>query len=652
MASETFPGLFAPFAIRHMQIRNRIVATGLGWNWAGLDDYANIPLPLLATFWGRRAAGGLGLIISEPQSVHPTSTPTPRIIENTSDRIIEPYRAVTTAVHEHGARILAHLNHNGLLGGTGLHSLPLWAPSAVPAPLGSTFPPGGGVIPHAMDREQIAEIVEAFAAAAERAIRAGFDGIDVNAGEGYLIGEFLSPLTNQRDDEYGDNEENRRRFLVEIIAAIRERIGDGPIVGVRLGPEHHLESGMTVEQAATVARSLASGGGVDLLTSTPGYVPIMGDEPGTGSDIARALREASGLPVIYTGWIDGPDTAESLLAADVADLIGMSRATLADIEFPQKAREGRVDEIRPCIACNQACTTEGSSCVVNPELARAATDPVAAGSVETPKRVLVLGGGPAGAETALQLTAGGHQVTLWEREAEVGGALRIAARAPFRARLAALADFHARALERAGVTVVSGKEASAEDALRFAADIIVVATGGIGRLPMVPGLDQPHVTDVRSIMRGFVEPGEQVVVVLGDAEHRFQGLTVAEFVAAQGKSVHVLTDAFVAADLWDQTTRLETHRRLLGMGARITPMMELVAIREHEVEVRNRYSLAETTLEADTVVVAFGDDANSRLLTELQAGAGSTVILSAGDVIAPRDIRAAIRDASVAAAKV
>lgn len=651
MASGSFPELFAPFAIRDIQIQNRIVATGLGWNWAGLDDHANVPLPLLATFWGRRAAGGLGLIISEPQSVHPTSTPTPRIIENTSDRIIEPYRLVTAAVHEHGTRILAHLNHNGLLGGTGLHSLPLWAPSAVAAPLGSTFPPGGGVIPHAMDRDQIAEIVEAFAAAAERAIRGGFDGVDLNAGEGYLIGEFLSPLTNQRDDQYGGSQENRHRFLLEIVAAVRNRIGEGPIVGVRLGPEHHLEGGMTVDQAVAVAAVLATGGQVDLLTSTPGYVPIMGDEPGVGSEIAKRLGEASALPVVYTGWVDGPGTAESLLAAGVADLIGMSRATLADIELPLKARAGRPDEIRPCIACNQVCTTEGSACVVNPALARAATDPVPSGPAERPKKILVIGGGPAGVETALQLAAVGHDVTLWEREQEVGGALRIAARAPFRGRLAALADFHQRALEQAGVDVVLNREATADRALSLGADVIVLATGGMGRRPAVPGLDQPHVTDVRSLMRGFVEPGQEVLVILGDAEHRFQGLTVAEFVAAQGKNVHVLTDAFVAADLWDQTTRIETHRRLLRMGAQITPMMELMAIREHEVDVRNRYSLAETTLEADTVVLAFGDDANSALLAELQAGAGDTTVLSVGDVVAPRDIRAAIRDATVAAAR-
>lgn len=647
MPEGQFDRLFEPLRIRDIEIPNRIAASGLGWTWAGMDDEETLPTQALAQFWAARAAGGLGLIISEPQSVHPTSTPTPRVIENSSDAVIEPYRAVTEAVHVHGTKIIAQLNHNGHLGGTGFHSLPLWAPSAVRAPAGSRFAAGGGVLPREMDQAEIDEIVEAFAAAAGRDIEAGFDGIELNAAEGFLMAEFLSPLTNHRDDAYGGSVEARRLFLLQVVSAVRERIGPEPLLGVRIGPDSYLEQGLTVDDMGPLAVALGATTEVDYLSTTPLHLPHMGHQPGAFSEIASAAR-VGGLPVLYFGWVDGPETAESLLETGVCDLVGMSRATLADLELPKKARVGETDTIRPCIACNQTCLTLGSLCLLNPQLAGIEPGMNGPQQPKDARQVLVIGGGPAGIEAACLLASRGHGVTLWERDDELGGQLRVAARAPHRERIAALADYYERELERSGVTVELGRSATADDIQSFGPDAVVVATGAFGHVPETPGVDQPHVTDVRSILRGFVEPGEHTVVVLGRAEHRFQGLTVAEFIAAKGKSVHIVTDAFFAGDLWDEPTRLDTVRRLKEFGAEFSTMSELVQISEHDVEIRNRYSLEPRTLEADTVVLAYGDDADSNLLAELEGGA--LPVYSIGDVVAPRDLQGAVLDANLLAA--
>lgn len=650
--STVFSALFSPIQIRDVEIPNRIAAAALGWEWAGPGDEP-LPSPALAQFWGMRAAGGVGLLITEPQSVHPTSTASPQIVENCSDAVIEPYRAVTKAVHSAGARVIAHLNHAGHLGGTGFRNTPLWAPSPVRAPMGNGFATGGGAIPHAMTVDEIAEVTEAFAAAAGRCVEAGFDGVEINAAEGFLLAEFLSPVINRRSDEYGGLE-GRHRFLIDVIEAVHASL-DGALLGVRIGTEEHLQGGLMTDDVAALATVLAATGLVDYLSTTPGLTPHMGYEPGAFSDLARAVKAASGLPVIYTGWVDGPEVAEALLDSGACDLVAMSRATLADPRLPVKARTGAVDEIRPCIACN-ACiasgVASGMGCALNPAAAIAARLPVDGGNgaTEDAKKLLVVGGGPAGVEAACILARRGHDVTLWERDQRVGGQLRVAARAPHRERIAALADYLERELERAGVTTELGRTATVDDVRSFGADEVIVATGARGHVPSTPGVDLPSVVDVRSVLTGGVELGDRVLVVLARADHRFQGLTVAEFIAAQGRQVQVVTDAHFAGDHWDAGTRLDTYRRLAELGVEFTPMVELVAIREDQVEMRNVYSHEPITFVADSVVLSYGDDAESGLLAELDEL--DVPVHSVGDVVAPRDFQAAFRDAVAVAAQI
>lgn len=627
-----FERLFAPFRIRDVEIPNRIAVVAFGSSLGG------------AALWGSRAAGGLGLIVAGMQSVHPTSTSNPGMTENINDDVIDTLRATAEAVHEHGTKIIAQLCHVGHLASGLYKTLPLWGPSVVRAPSGARFPGGGGVLPHAMTVAEIAEVTEAFAAAAARNITAGFDGVEINAAEGYLLAQFISPAINRRDDDYGGSAAARRRFLIEVIAAVRERIGPGPLLGVRVGTDDNLEEGITIDDVREVAAAIGETGQVDYLTTMPGIVPPMGYEPGAFSDLSAAAKQASGLPVLYMGWVDGPETGESLLASDVCDLVGMSRATLADPELPIKARAGELERILPCIACN-ACAGGGMGCILRP-MVRAAPGAENGGD---PQKVLVIGAGPAGVYAATQLADRGHSVTIWERDDHLGGQIAIAAAAPHRERLSDLIAYQERELARAGVTVELNHNATIDEVKSFGADAVIVATGALAHVPQIPGIDQANVTDVHKVLRGEAELGDNVLVIMGRSEHRYEALTTAEYIAEQGKHVRVATDANYAGDLWEPMTRMAAYRRLARLGVEFTSMVELVAIRENRVEMRNRYSHEPEIFEVDTIVVAHGEDANSALLAELQQL--DTTVHSAGDVVAPRTLSDAFQDAAYVTAQ-
>ena len=266
-----------------------------------------------------------------------------------------------------------------------------------------------------------------------------------------------------------------------------------------------------------------------------------------------------------------------------------------------------------------------------------------------PQKVLVIGAGPAGVHTATQLADRGHSVTIWERDDHLGGQIAIAAAAPHRERLSDLIAYQERELARAGVTVELNHNATIDEVKSFGADAVIVATGALAHVPQIPGIDQANVTDVHKVLRGEAELGDNVLVIMGRSEHRYEALTTAEYIAEQGKHVRVATDANYAGDLWEPMTRMAAYRRLARLGVEFTSMVELVAIRENRVEMRNRYSHEPEIFEVDTIVVAHGEDANSALLAELQQL--DTTVHSAGDVVAPRTLSDAFQDAAYVTAQ-
>jgi pyruvate/2-oxoglutarate dehydrogenase complex dihydrolipoamide dehydrogenase (E3) component len=266
-----------------------------------------------------------------------------------------------------------------------------------------------------------------------------------------------------------------------------------------------------------------------------------------------------------------------------------------------------------------------------------------------PQKVLVIGAGPAGVCAATQLADRGRSVTIWERDDHVGGQIALAAAAPHRERLGDLVAYLEREIQRAGVTVEFGHNATSEEVKSFGADAVIVATGALAHVPQIAGIDQANVTDVHTVLRGEADLGDNVLVIMGRSEHRYEALTTAEYIAEQGKQVRVATDANYAGDLWEATARLAAYRRLARLGVELTPMVELVAIRENQVEMRNRYSHEPEIFEVDTIVVAHGEDANSRLLAELEQL--DLPVHSVGDVVAPRALSDAFQDAAFVTAQ-
>ena len=645
--------LFSELRIGPVSVRNRIVHTAPGAAYAGVDGDANRPTAELAAYWERLARGGVGLIVSEPQSVHPASTLNPRTVENVSDDIVPLYRRVTDAVHDHGARIVGRLWHGGFLGTPGYRSLPLWAPSAVRAPAGAPVPNGGGGIPYAMTRRDISELVEAFAGAARRLRDATFDGVEVDASGGFLLAEYLSPKVNRRADEYGGNLENRCRFVVEVLRGVRQAIGGSLALGIRLSPDPYVEPGIVAEDLPAIAARLAQSVPLDFVNVLPALLPDASSVQGTEAETTRAVRRAAGVAVIYNGRLTDPAAAAALVRDGEIDLVAMSRAILADAQLPVKARTGRTTEIRDCIACNQTCTGDMGSamgmgtpyCLFNPLPDE--EEALARLSDGTGCRLLVIGAGLAGLEAARLARMRGFAVTIWERAAGAGGQILLAAAAPQRTSFASAIDFYLRQLAAWGIELKLGMTATPEAVDEFDPDVVVVATGSVPAMPAWwagsrNGASDGRVIDVRSALLDPARLGSRVVIAMAETDHGFEALPLAEVLADAGHQVTVVCAAFEPSMTQDFYNSEQLYRRLPHKGVRFVPTTEVTGVRPGEAEVRNVYSQLVGSLPADSVVVSLGGVADDSLYAQLTSRRPN--VHSAGDCVAPRDMAGAILD--------
>jgi 2,4-dienoyl-CoA reductase-like NADH-dependent reductase (Old Yellow Enzyme family) len=461
--------LFSPLRVGGLTLRNRIVSTA---HSTGLTEGNEIGDRLIA-YYAARARGGVGLIITGSTSVHPNSTSKLMpALANWDDSIIEPYRKLAGAVHPHGTRIFAQLNHAGALSGAAGKAGRVVAPSALDSELGTETP-------HALDADEIDEIVKAFAAAAMRAKVAGLDGVELHGGHGNLIQQFLSPLTNKREDSYGGSLENRMRFGLAVVRAVRATVGPDFVVGLRLSAEEDHAGGLTLDVTRVIARAMVEAGRLHYINVTSGsdlsawsqanhYAPMY-VRSGHMRRLARGIREVVSVPVICVGRIVDPRDAEAILEAGDADLVGMTRALIADRDMPQKARRGEFEAIRYCIGINDGCLGRlmrgmHITCVQDPTSGREhELDRMLPASAS--RRVVVVGGGVAGLEAARVAALRGHRVTVVERQAELGGQVQLARRAPGRADVGSVADHLVREVERQHVEVCCGETATAESIL-------------------------------------------------------------------------------------------------------------------------------------------------------------------------------------------
>src|SRR5262249_14072071 len=433
-----FPLLFSPLSLRGVTLKNRIFSTGHDTNLAGggrINDR-------LVAYHRARAAGGAGLVVLQVSGVHESARYTSHLLMAISDESIPGYRAVAEAVHAHGCRVFAQLFHPGReIMESQDGSLPVaYAPSVIP---NERF----HVMPAPLTFPRLREIIPGYGAAAARMAEAGIDGVEVVASHGYLPAQFLNPRVNLRQDAYGGSTERRLRFLREVIAACRAAVGPERVVGMRISGAELDHDGLTEPEVLEACRALAGDGGLDYYNVIAGssatiagaihIVPPMAIETGYVAPFAAAVRQVVDKPVFVAGRINQPQIAEQVLASGQADLCGMTRAMICDPEMPAKTAAVRLDDIRACIACNQACIGHfhlgyAISCIQHPETGRELEYGALKPAVRR-KRVVVAGGGPGGMKAAAVAAARGHDVTLYEASARLGGQALLAQQLPGRA---------------------------------------------------------------------------------------------------------------------------------------------------------------------------------------------------------------------------
>ena len=642
--------LFTPIQVGRLTLKNRIYSSG----HAEAMAEGGRPGERLSRYHAAKARGGCALtIFGGSSSVHPSSPAAAwKQIANHDDSIIPAYRALADAVHAHDCLVFTQLTHMGRRAqADGEEANVLVAPSQIPERVHRE-------VPHELEAEQIVEIVRAFGQAARRCREGGLDGIELSMAHNHLIDQFWSPLFNQRLDDYGGSLDNRLRFGFEVLREIRRTVGRDFVVGARISGDEFTRGGLTAGDMAEIARRLAASGLLDFLSIIGGgahtyelqaaAVPNMSYATGVFVPLAAAIKQAApGIPILHASRIVDPAHADRLVAAGQIDVVGMTRALIADPDLPRKALESRLDDIRTCVGANEGCIDriyQGKpvTCVQNPATGREA-ELAEVRAATTPKKVVVVGGGVAGLEAARMAAVRGHRVVLFEKASELGGQVLLAARAPERSEYAGIVRFLAAQVRKLAVDVRLAVEATPSAVLAERPAAVVVATGSHPFVPPVPGSDGKHVVTDRDVLAGETKVGTSVLVV--DDVHTQEALSTAELLLSQGKRVEVISPLFYVGQDVGVTSIAPLYRRLFTAGVVLTPGTELRAVEGPSVIVANVYSGLERRIEGvDTVVLAAGSRSTDALYRALKGHVAE--LYAVGDCVAPRGVHQALLDAT------
>lgn len=645
--------VYKPIRINGVEVPNRIVrsAHGTCFSWGPLTQQH-------IDYHVARGRGGVGLTFLEAASIHSSGLPS---IANLDDSIVDQYRQLMDAVRPTGMRIFQQLWHSGAIypnptGG------PPWAPSDMSSP---TLP----LTSQPMTLGQIDEIVEGFVAASRRCVEGGIEGIEIHGAHGYLLHQFLSPLTNRREDEYGGSLENRMRLITRILREVRAVVPEGYPVGVRLSASEEAE-GLGPRELRTIIDIFEKDGLIDFVDCSLGdyYTSrtIIGpmDQP-TGYQLpssTEAIAETK-VPTIVIGRIRTLEEAEQIIRQGQADMVAMTRAHIADPDIVAKTRAGNADQVRPCIGCNQGCIGAVArgfplGCAVN---AAAGVEGTLAEELlvkaETPRKVMVVGGGPAGLEAARVAALRGHSVTLVEASPQLGGALNVARRAPRLHTIGDIATWLESEVYRLGVEVRTNTYVDADEVRAEQPDGVIVATGSWPRedglqianqqMP-IEGFDSPHViTSTELLTSGTLQLGKHALVY-DDVGH-YEAIAAADFLLEHGVAVTFVTRFLAFAPQLDAATRADSILARLNAGDfRVVIRHELRRIEPGRCEIGPIHHIARSEIvPADHVVFVSANRSMREIYDDLHAADVPAVLV--GDALAPRDLQAAIREGSLAA---
>jgi 2,4-dienoyl-CoA reductase-like NADH-dependent reductase (Old Yellow Enzyme family)/NADPH-dependent 2,4-dienoyl-CoA reductase/sulfur reductase-like enzyme len=664
--TQQFPLLFTPFQLGKYTLQSRIVVTGHATNFTDAQKYPSEDYGYylrerakggagLVTMGGNSGMGSGGLVSLGGRSVHPTAGAAQ---QNRDDGIIPKFQRIAELVHEFPVPVIVQLGHPGRKAGPGqrltLNGDQLSvAPSAVPTPSFGYVQ----VMPHEMSTDDAEEIVASFGHAARRVRSGGLDGVEVQVGGFGLISQFLHGQSNHRTDKYGGATlEERLTFLMEVLRGVRHALGPELLLGVRLYDDI-VSYSIVYEDLKVIAQLLDSSGLLNYLSIWFGsqagersiryHVPPYYQSPGEFSWRPEGIKELVSLPVIGVGRINTPALAEEMLANGKMDLVGMVRELIVDPHFPNKARAGRVEDIRTCIACNQSCTGRQGlglpiTCIYNPVTGHEKIW-AGPGRAAVSKKVVVVGGGPAGMEAARVAAERGHQVVVFERSDRLGGQVKLAMLPPMRESYEEIILFGERQLPKLGVDVRLGEEADVETILAENPQAVVVATGSTPYLPAIPGVEGTNVLSLADVLNG-AETGDRVVIV--DTQGTPPGSLVADFLADQGKQVEIVTglnyvgSGIIAKAVWDHL-----YGRLLEKGVTMSPMTGVTRIGQDSVDVYHVVNpeITRTIESVDTVVLAAGGQANDGLYRQLKGKIEG--LYAVGDCAQPRDIEMATYEA-------
>lgn len=658
-----FKKLTEPGKIGTMELKNRMVMPGMGTNLAAADGTVS---DVIVNYYARRANGGVGLIITGVCSPDPYGNVIPGEIEISANAFMPGLSRIPHAVHSGGAKVCLQLAHGGCFASESVTGKQPISPSGV----GTFQLPNDD--PRAMTVEEIKELIEKYGLAAQRARQCGFDAVELHGAHGYMPLQFLSAYTNRREDEYGGSLENRARFALETIRSIKEHAGeDFPLI-YRLSGEEDVPNGVTIEEACTFAK-WAEEAGADAIHVTAGtwdsrihkyddvmagktsakgkgltngigtsvWVPANYTPRGSLLHLSEAVKEHVTVPVIAVGSIS-PEMGEETLEKGHADFIAIGRQIIADPDYPKKVMAGKPETIRRCLRCNECLgevmKSKGISCAVNPEAGKEYEEYTKVVSTSQPKKVAVIGSGPAGMQATLTAVERGHDVTLFEKNERLGGLLYYVGLPDFKGDFRDYTNYLINAVKSCGAKIEMGVEVTADIIRDQNFDKVIVATGAKTFKPNIPGAEDNTIYDPLKVLDGDIPEGENVIVCGAG----LCGCEVGIFLAEEGKKVTLIDQLPEAAMDMPIYSRWVLNGKMAELEMSVKTNHTINKMTGNEVQCT--HDGEEVTYNADAVVCALGLQSRRGLLDDLRENCHDIEIIPVGDINAPRKIIQAVHE--------